>query len=69
MLMDINWNNISGLFFRSPVLLMTYIDSDVLVAMSHQHVWDAELPESYHPHCCLAMVKLFINSSVYALVM
>ena len=39
-LTDVNWNNISGLFVRSPVLPMTYVDNDVLVAMSKQQVWE-----------------------------
>ena len=48
-LTDVNWNNISGLFVWSPVLLMTYIDNDVLLAMSRQWVWEADTPEGYHP--------------------
>ena len=43
-LSDINWNSISGLFVRSPVLLMTYVDSDLLVGMSKQQVWAADTP-------------------------
>ena len=45
----IKWNNISGLFVQSPVLPMTYVDRDVLLAMSKQHIWDAATPEGYHP--------------------
>ena len=45
----VKWNNISGLFIRSLVLPMTYVDRDVLLAMSKQHVWDAATPEGYHP--------------------
>ena len=67
-LADIKWNDISGLFVWSPVLPMTYVDNDVLLAMSHQHVWDADLPTSYHPQCSLAVVKLFPSAPVYALV-
>ena len=48
-LADIKWNNISGLFVQSPVLPMTYVDNDMLLAMSRQRVWDADLPTSYHP--------------------
>ena len=33
-LTDVNWNNISGLFVWSPLLPMTYVDNDVLLAMS-----------------------------------
>ena len=33
-LTDINWNDISGLFMRSQALLMTYVDNEVLLAMS-----------------------------------
>ena len=66
-LTDIKWNNISGLFVQSPVLPMTYVDNDILVAMSHQRVWDADIPEGYHPRHSLAMVKLFPSNPVYAL--
>ena len=48
-LADIKWNDISGLFVWSLVLPMTYMDNDVLLAMSCQHVWDVDLPMSYHP--------------------
>ena len=48
-LTDVNWNNISGLFVRSPVLPMTYVDNDVLVAMSKQRVWKTDASEGYHP--------------------
>ena len=48
-LTDVNWNNISGLFVRSPVLQMTYVDNEVLLAMSRQRVWEADIPEGYHP--------------------
>ena len=37
-LTDINWNDISELFVRSPVLPMTYVDNDVLLAMSRQQI-------------------------------
>ena len=33
-LTDVNWNNISGLFLQSPVLPMTYVNNEVLLAMS-----------------------------------
>ena len=33
-LTDVNWNNISGLSVQSPVLLMMYVDNEVLLAMS-----------------------------------
>ena len=66
-LTGVNWNNISGLFIRSPVLLMTYIDNDVLLAISRQWVWDADTPEGYHPQCSLAMVKLYPSVPVYVL--
>ena len=45
----VKWNNILGLFVWSLVLLMTYVDRDVLVAMSKQQVWDVATPEGYHP--------------------
>ena len=45
----VKWNNILGLFVRSPVLPMTYVNGDVLLAMSKQHIWDAATPEGYHP--------------------
>ena len=48
-LTDVNWNNISGLFVRSPVLLMTYVDNEVLMAMSRQQVWETDTNEGYHP--------------------
>ena len=48
-LTDIRWNNISGLFIQLPVLLMTYVDSDIIIAMSKQQVWDADMPKGYHP--------------------
>ena len=66
-LTDIKGNNISGLFIWSPVLLITYVDKDVLLAMSRQQVWDAATPEGYHPRCSLAMVKLFPANPVYTL--
>ena len=56
-LADIKWNDISGLFVRSPVLL----------AMSHQCVWEVDLCMAYHPQCSLAVVKLFPSAPVYAL--
>ena len=63
----VKWNNISGLFIRSPVLPMTYVDRDVLLAMSKQHIWDAATPEGYHPRRSLAIVKLYPNNPVYML--
>ena len=66
-LANIKWNDISGLFDWSPVLPMTYVDNDVLLAMSHQCVWDVELSASYHPRCSLAVVKLFPSAPVYVL--
>ena len=66
-LTDVNWNNISGLFVRSPVLPMTYVDNDVLLAMSKQQVWETDANEGYHPQCSLAMVKLYPRAPVYAL--
>ena len=48
-LADIKWNDISGLFDWSSVLPMTYVDNNVLLAMSRQCVWDVELSVSYHP--------------------
>ena len=48
-LTGVNWNNISGLFVWSPVLPMTYVNNDVLVAMSKQRVWESDTPEGYHP--------------------
>ena len=68
-LTDINWNDISGLFGQSPVLPMTYVDNEVLLAMSKQWVWEADTPEVYHPRHSLAMVKLYPNAPVYALAM
>ena len=46
---------------------MTYVDNDVLVAMSKQKVWEAETSEGYHPRRSLAMVKLYPAAPVYAL--
>ena len=66
-LTGVNWNNISGLFVQSPVLPMTYVDNDVLLAMSKQRVWEADTPEGYHPRSSLAMVKLYPSAPVYAL--
>ena len=68
-LTDINWNDISGLFVRSLVLPMTYVDNEVLLAMSKQWVWEADTPEGYHPQHSLAMVKLYPNAPVYTLAM
>ena len=48
-LTDVNWNDISGLFEQSSVLLMTYVYNEVLLAMSKQRVWEADTPEGYHP--------------------
>ena len=66
-LTDVNWNNVSGLFVRSPVLLMTYVGNDVLIVMSKQQVWETDTNEGYHPLRSLAMVKLYPSSPVYAL--
>ena len=66
-LTDVNWNNISGLFVWSPVLPMTYVDNEVLLAMSRQWVWETDTNEGYHPRCSLAMVKLYPSMPVYAL--
>ena len=66
-LADIKWNDISGLFVRSLLLPMTYMDNNVLLAMSHQRVWGPDLPTAYHPQCSLAVVKLFPSAPVYAL--
>ena len=66
-LTDVNWNNISGLFVWSPVLPMTYVDNDVLLAMSKQQVWETDASEGYHPRHSLAMVKLYPSAPVYAL--
>ena len=66
-LTDVNWNNISGLFVQSPVLLMMYVDNDVLLAMSKQQVWETDTNEGYHPRCSLVMVKLYPSMPVYAL--
>ena len=66
-LTDVNWNNISGSFVWSPVLLMTYVDNEVLLAMSRQWVWEADTPEGYHPRRSLAMVKLYPSAPVYVL--
>ena len=66
-LTDVNWNNISGLFVRSLVLLMTYVDNEVLLAMSRQQVWETDTNEGYHPRRSLAMVKLYPSVPVYVL--
>ena len=66
-LTDVNWNNISGLFVQSPVLLMMYVDNDILVAMSKQQVWETDASEGYHPQRSLAMVKLYPSMPVYTL--
>ena len=63
-LTDVNWNNISGLFVQSPVLPMTYVDNDVLIAMSKQWVWETDTNEGYHLRRSLAMVKLYPSASV-----
>ena len=67
MLADIRWNGISGLFTWSPVLLMTYVDNEGLLAMSDQRVWDMDSPQSYPPRHSLAVVKIFSATPVYAL--
>ena len=46
---------------------MTYVDRDMLLAMSKQHIWDAATPEGYHPQCSLAIVKLYPANPVYVL--
>ena len=46
---------------------MTYVDNDVLVAMSKQRVWETDASEGYHPRCSLALVKLYPVAPVYAL--
>ena len=46
---------------------MTYVDNEVLLAMSKQWVWEADTPEGYHPQHSLAMVKLYPNAPVYML--
>ena len=66
-LTDVNWNNISGLFVWSPVLPMTYVDNEVLLAMSRQQVWETDANEGYHPQHSLVMVKLYPSAPVYAL--
>ena len=66
-LSGVKWNNISGLFIRSLVLPMTYVDRDMLLAMSKQHVWDTATPEGYHPRRSLAIVKLYPANLAYAL--
>ena len=66
-LTDVNWNNVSGLFVWSLVLLMMYVDNEVLLAMSRQWVWETDTNEGYHPRCSLAMVKLYPSAPVYAL--
>ena len=48
-LTDIKWSNVLGLFIRSLVLPMTYVDNDELLAMSQQHVWEATTAEEYYP--------------------
>ena len=66
-LTDVNWNNISGLFLWSPVLPMTYVDNDILMAMSKQQVWETDASEGYHPQRSLVMVKLYPSMPVYTL--
>ena len=66
-LTDVNWNNISGLFVWSLVLLMMYFDNDVLLAMSRQRVWEVDANEGYHPRRSLAMVKLYPSVPMYML--
>ena len=66
-LTDVNWNNVSGLFVRSPVLLMMYVDNEVLLVMSRLQVWETDTNEGYHPRHSLAMVKLYPSVPVYAL--
>ena len=41
-LTGVKWNDITGLFVQSPVLPMTYVDNNTLLAMSHQHIWEAK---------------------------
>ena len=66
-LADVNWNNISGIFVRSPVLLMMYVDKDVLMAMSKQQVWEIDASVGYYPPHSLALVKLYPVSPVFML--
>ena len=66
-LTDVNRNNISGLFVRSLVLPMTYVDNDVLVAMSKQWVCETDTNEGYHPRRSPVMVKLYPSVPVYVL--
>ena len=67
-LTDVRWNDISGLFTRSLVLPMTYMDNEVLLAMSHQSVWETDSPESCYPRHSLVVVKIYSSAPVYALV-
>ena len=66
-LADVKWNDISGLFVQSPVLPMTYVDNEPLLATSHQRIWEAESLDPFHPQHCLAVVKLFPAAPVYAM--
>ena len=45
---------------------MTYVNNDVLLAMSQEWVWEGEVDE-FHPPCCLVVVKLFPAAPVYAM--
>ena len=67
MLMGVKLNDITGLFVWSPVLLMTYVDNNTLLAMSQQHIWEAESMDSCYPRHSLVVVKLFPSSPVYAM--
>ena len=46
---------------------MTYVNNNVLLAMSHQCVWDEDLLESFHPRRSFVVVKIFSAAPVYAL--
>ena len=46
---------------------MTYVDNEVLLAMSRQRVWEADNPEGYYPRHSLALVKLYPSMPVYTL--
>ena len=65
--LGVKWNDITGLFVRSPVLPMTYVDNNTMLAMSQQRIWEAESMDSCYPRCSLVVFKLFPSSPMYAM--
>ena len=68
-LTDVRWNDVTGLFMWSPILPVTYINCNILLAMSQQRIWEAKSNNLFYPRCSLAVVKLFPSAPVYGLSM